>query len=161
MIVKTILSPQFSVMLPASLIATSLPPFSQCGQLPSLYFLFSPIFWRKGELRQDLALLPKLAWKTVWSQCYEVKARKFTYPSFQSGISGRNHSGLPSALITRWHFFSDQRKVLQGPEVSLGSVLPGLLPGHPQVPRGHNLFLIAFYIFFLLFCVTGISYMHV
>lgn len=66
MIAKTILSPQFSVMLPASLIATFLPPFSQCGQqLPFLNFLFSPIIWRKEELRQDLILLPKMARNSV------------------------------------------------------------------------------------------------
>lgn len=166
MIAKTILSPQFSVMLPTSLIATFLPPFSQCGQLPFLNFFFSPIFfWRKEGLRQDLTLLPKVAWNSIWSQHYESQslqihsnplAPAFAVLGFQAGTTLAslcfNH---PLALL-QW-----SKKVLQGTEVSLGSVLSGLLPGHPQVPWGHNLFLIAFYIFFLLFGVTGILDMHV
>lgn len=77
MIVKTILSPQFSVMLPASLIATSLPPFSQCGQLPSLNFLFSPIFLEERRVEARSRIVAQTGLKNcmkpiLWSQSPQI-----------------------------------------------------------------------------------------
>lgn len=159
------ISPHFSLILFFSFIATFHPPFWFMCSAPIPQFpLLSPLFGDRVQ-RGRVELRSRIIAQTDLELCMELKLQIHRYPLAQVStvlkFQAETTAGLLSALITYWHFLNDQRKILWGAEVYLGSVLPGLLPGHPQVPRGHNFFLIAFYIVFLLFCVTGISHMHI
>lgn len=161
MVAKAFISPQLSLILFFSFIATFHPPFGQCGQLPFLNF-FSLLFGGRVQ-RRRVELRSHIVARTSLELCMEsqpAKSQKSSCPSFHCAeISGRIHSWPPLCFNHIGTSSMAKEKYYRGLRYLWVLCFQVYCLGIHKFPESTISFLLL--PIFLLFYVAGISHIHI